>query len=559
MRTAVVIVLLVALGAALLTARLGGWFGDDAAPSPGRPDEAPPAAAAAGTPDDAAAAPPQRTRASPTRAEPPPPPALPLADAPTAWLCVVDHQGDQPLAGAAVRRVQGGGDLAFTDERGLVGLPLVADEQLAVVLDGYLLRLVPTRRGSTATQPQPVRLVRDVWSLVRTCRFTTAAGEAVPLAFVRFRPQAPAASVPAPVPADDPVLVRAWSEHTMLAGRPVCADVPVQLGIWSEDRVHRLADGDAVRFVAPGSFVVEAATTSGLVARGELRLESGTGEGPMRLSFAPGGNVAGAVVDAAGAPLAGAKLVVQGGEPLGLVATTGVDGGFELGPLLPGSVTLHVRHAEHEAAAFGPVAPGGDPVRVVLRPLPRTALRGRVRARPHGRPIAGATVAWMPPGGVAVTATTDGDGSFVLSASGTSDARLVVQAQGFVPYAELVAPGAPFADYDLLPAATAARLDAGLTAMLAGVVVDAAGRPVEGASVRWQPKQRTTPGGMPGRRVLHGGVLDLSLVVASGADGAFQLETDQFGPGRLRLIDAADGVDAEATAGGTVNGLRLRR
>jgi hypothetical protein len=499
-----------------------------------------------------------------TRIAPPSVANTNLADAPTAWLRVIDRNTQQPIAGAPIRRLQGGGEIAFTDERGLAAVALRDPEQLVVIVDDYLLRLAPTRLGTTEAEPQDVQLVRDEWSIVRRLQFTTTNGAPVPEVFVRFRPKASTKNAPSPVPAGDAVAQRAWGEHAMLASRPVCADVPVQLGSWDEDRVHRLANGTDVRFLTAAEFTLEAATTSGLVARQDVRIDATprTGAGTIRVAMTAGVFLAGAVVDGVNAqPIAGAKITRQGGEPLGLVATTASNGAFRFGPLWPEPATLLVRSGDHEPLAFGPVQAPASGVRIALRPLPAATLRGRVRARPTLRPLANATVAWHTAGAPAVTATTDAEGTFTLRAAGGTDARLTVSAPGYLAYAELVSPGSPFADYDLLPTETAVRLVHGLTAQLEGIVVDAEGRPVAGADVRWQPRQRPAPTAMPGRRVLEGAVLDLALGTRTGADGTFRLETNAFGAGTLSLAGDAPGhgLEVTATAGRTTNGLRLQR
>jgi ADP-ribose pyrophosphatase len=441
------------------------------------------------------------------------PASEPLADAPTAWLRMLAHD-----SGAEVRMVQTGAAIAFSDERGLVGVPLRSPMQLAVVLDGHLLRLVPTRLGTTPTEPQDVRLVRDDWSPRVRIAFTAAAGR-VGEAFVRVKPAAALGAAAPPVPAGDPVLARAWTEHTMLAGRPVCADVPVQLGSYDEQRVHRLADGAELRFVQSGDYDVEAATTAGLVGRARVRVTTGAVD--LAVPLASGAVLGGTVLDAAtGAPIVGATITRQGGDPLALAATTRGDGVFTFGPLLAGPATLLVRHDDYEAIAHGPVVAPADGVRITLRAHGRTLLRGRVRVQPSLRPVANAIVVWQTPGGGSVTATTDAEGRFALQAAGETAARLLVQAPGCLGYAELVDPTAPFADYDVWPAAPDARVELGITAMFAGIVVDAQGLPQAGAQVRWRPASPPPPPqGLPGRRVLDPGVPTLPLVVATDADG----------------------------------------
>jgi hypothetical protein len=564
MRILVVLGLLVVVIAAFVVTRFLGETTLQAPPMPGAPDALP-----AGARSSPAPSLPEGTVAA--HAQRQPVMADDLAAEPTACLQVLDRASAQPVAGAAVRRVRDGAEIGFTDERGLADVPLRGFEQLAVVAEGYLLRLAPTRPGSTAAEPQRVQLVPDRWS--PRVRLQLQDGSEAPVhdALVRFRPAdaAPGRGVTAvPVPADDAVLQRAWTEHTMLAGRPVCGDVAVELGVFAPDRVHRIDQGAEVRFVVPGTYTVEVATLTGLVARRQIEVTAASARTPLTVTvqLQPGFEVAGIVQEEAnGAPLAGTQVSLQGGDPLGLTATTAADGSFRLGPLLPGTMTLHVRHGDHEPRAVEVSAPAAD-VRIALQPLPQSVLRGRVRRRPDLAPIAGAVVAWQPNGAMAVAARTAADGTFLLRATGTAAARLAIQAPGCRAYAELVTPGTPFADYDVWPDTTALRLEHRLTAVLAGVVFGADGTPQPSVAVRWHPARPTLPAGMPGRRVLEGAGLDLPLVTTTAADGSFTLETEQLGAGRLTLAEVADvgetagaSIEVEAIAGTTTNGLRLRR
>jgi hypothetical protein len=493
-----------------------------------------------------------------------------LAEMPSACLLVVDRQSQTPIAGAALRRVQGGAEIAFTDDRGLASVPLKQPEQLAVVVDGYLLRMAPTRVGTSEEQPQRVLLVRDEWSILRRFEFVDREGHSVREAFVRFRPRMPegkAVGTSIGPPATDKVAERAWTEHTMLAGLPVCADVPVQLGVWSQDHVHRLQNGAEVRFSAPGEFLAEVATEAGLVGQATFRLDLAMAGRPaqtVRIDVKPGDFVSGTVVGLGTMqPVTGAQVSLQGSEPLGLVATTGSDGSFRLGPLAHGDVTLHVRHGDHEPLAWGPVASNGQKLRIQLQPLPSTTLRGQVRARSDHQPIAGAQLVWIPSGGASVTAATGPDGTFQIAVTGDAASRLAISAPGFVTYAELVQPGSPFAEYDLWSADPEVRLAKGITARLVGIVVDAQGRAQPGVAVRWIPDRETPVVGVLGRRVLEGGTLELPTIVATGPDGSFQLDTTQFGSGRLCLADAGPsatgGASTAAVAGSIKDGLRLQR
>ncbi|MBL8748601.1 MAG: hypothetical protein JNK78_05535 [Planctomycetes bacterium] len=551
-----------AVVALLLVVAVVGWFATSGSSDP-RPDAGargsgelgePPAgpAAAVGVPAGTVA-----IRANDER-----PPAAGLADAPTACIVVVEYGTSTPVAGAAVRRVANGDEIAFTDDQGKALLALKEREQLAVVRDGFLLRLAPTEVGSTEQAPQRVQLVRDRWSPRLVLSLRAPDGSAVVDAFVRFRGDATPAAAPSPVPPRDVVVERAWIEHGMLAGRPVCGDVPVELGTYAEGRVHRLANEQEIRFVVPGAYEAEIATLGGFVARTRVLVAAGPSPQRVEVRLVAGERIAGTVVGADGAtPVTGATVSVDGGDPLGLVATTSATGAFELAPVLPGPTTLAIRHVDHEAKALGPLAPPVGNLRIQLVPLPASSIRGRVRSRPGLLPIAGATVSWMVVGAAPVTAKTGADGTFVVRATGKEPARLVVRAIEHITYAELVDPGAAFADYDLLPATLDARLAAKLSALLEGVVVDSQGLPAAGVTLRWEPTARAAPDFVPGRRVLEGGALDLPLFATTGQDGAFRLETHHFGPGRLVAAGGAagPGLDAVATPGTASTGLRLQR
>lgn len=481
-----------------------------------------------------------------------------MSPTPTACLKVVDNETGEPLSGVVIRLVQNGADVAFSDERGLAPIALEKPAQLAVVSDEYLLRLAPTQLGSSEDQPQVVRLVRDSMSIRRRFVFVAPDGGDPGELFVRLRPTGPTGTSPGAA-ATDPVLKRAWQEHTMLAAREVARDVAVQLGGFDERRVLRLLPESDVHFLMPGDYALEVATTSGLVGRATVHVVAGPLPPPQRVELAPGAVLRGRVTDDAGTPLVGAQLTIQGGEPLGLMATSAVDGAFSLAPLLPGQVTVLARCAGHEPAAVGPIAATTTDVAVRLRRLDQTLLRGRVRARPGLEPIAGATVLWQASTGDIARAATAADGGFELGVTGELASRLVVQAEGFVTYAELVEPTAGYAEFDLWPADRATRLDKGLTGALEGVVLGADG-PVANMSVRWMPAQPTPPSVVPGRRTLEGATLGLPLVTTTGDDGAFVLETDQFGPGRLVLVvDDQKGLDVTVIAGRTQTGLELHR
>ncbi|MGK0204454.1 MAG: hypothetical protein ACI9S9_003539 [Planctomycetota bacterium] len=484
-----------------------------------------------------------------------------LADQATACLRVIDHITEKAISGAFIRSMHNGADIAFTDEHGLAGLPLASPAQMAVVFDGYLLRLAPVQLGSTEAEPQIVRLVPDRWSLRRRFAFVDPDGKAVNEVFVRLKPAGQLSSARIPVPAGDAVLQRAWSEHSMLSTREVSRDVAVQLGRYSADRVHQLTGRTPmIRFAVPGDFVLEASTTNGLVARVEVAVIPGSEPSAQVVNMTAGASIRGRVTNLASSALAGVEITIQGGDPLGLRATTAANGTFMIGPLPIARTTLLVRHGTHAPVAHGPVAAPSKDVRIKLTPLTRTPLRGRVRTRPGLASVANATIIWQVAGGAAISAKTAADGTFELQAAGDIASKLIVQAPGHVRYSELVDPNAAFADYDLWPGDWATRVANGTTASLEGVVIGANGWPLANASVRWRSDHPTGVSGMPGRRVLEGAVLQLPGVATTDSSGAFVIETNQFGRGVVSLVSAPNNnIEATAIAGKSKKGLKLNQ
>lgn len=535
------------------TATPAGTNASPQEPAPAKPSTGS-APAASGLPQGVEA---RRTRPSDV-------PEEPLADSPTAWLRIVDHATGAPVVGAPLRRLRGGVELGFSDERGLMALPLKGPEQGAVIVAGYLMRMAPIRLGSTEQEPQELRLVRDEWSFVQTFRFLGADG--LPIGgdvFVRLRlayTTTPAALKRSPVPPGDAVLERAWVEHTMIAAQPVCADEPVYLGTYVEQDSLRLVDGGQIRFLLACEYHLEAATTTGYI--GAVDFSVAKDAAPVAVTLQPGHFLTGRVQLADNRrPLVGASIEIQSGDPLGLVATTGEDGAFRIGPLASREYFLNVTHPEVDPAAHGPVVAPSDRVEIVLRGFPRASLRGRVRARPELKPVGGATVFWKGEDGrQPVVGKTEADGSFDLRIPMEGRGQLTVQANGYLTYAELVDAGGEPADYDLWPADRAVRVQAGLTAVFEGVVQQADGTPAVGVTVRWKAVEPPAPTPFSGRRIVDGGVLALPLSATTAADGSFRIETLQFGPGRLVLGGAEDqGLEATAQAGTITDGLRLRR
>ena len=568
MRRAAVLLSVIALAAGV-GGWAAGWFGGPALPPPPASDGAPTAGdAAAATPatgDQDAGRAPARTPGASTVATPTPSRATtndPLADRPTACLRVLDRDSKRPLAGVPIYRCKDGSAIAFTDERGLAPVPLPGPEQLAVIAPDHLARMAPTRPGSTEAEPFDVLLARDDWSLPRTVTFDGGDGAPVTEARVRIQPIVARRQIANPVPQADAGGQRAWVEAGNVARLGLPSDFVLAAGALPPTTMRTLTAGQTLRFEADGEYALVAATADGRLARARVRVDAGVRSAPpIALAFAPGARLRGRVVDPAGKPLAGAEVTARVDVPAGTTAITDAGGAFALPTLFPGeAIALHVRHGLCQPADVAALVPPRDDVVVTLTPLAQQPLRGRVRVRPSLQPLAGAAVVWQPDGFDSIAATTDASGTFTLAATGKLPARLSISASGCIAYAEVVTPGAPFADYDLWPATTDARVATGVSALLEGVTLDAAGTPVGDVEVVWAPATEAAPPLPTGRRILTGGALALPRTVRSGADGSFRFETTAFGPGRLHAAGARErGVDTTAIAGKAQNGFRLPR
>jgi len=269
--------------------------------------------------------------------------------------------------------------------------------------------------------------------------------------------------------------------------------------------------------VAPGTYQVFAASdawycpTPKVVVVGEGEEKTG-----VEVEVARAGAVSGLVTDRHGAPIAGATVesapgfeslvLLQQSRNLGRAGrretTTDPGGLFEIAGLPEG------RGYRLSAAKPG-FAPGAKTnvavkageetrfVNVVL--LKGGSLRGTVTG-PDGAPVAGvearlnpiATADWFGGDAARVSAKTDEAGRFALDAVPPGKRRLAVDAAGFVPYAS---EPIEFEDEKEAPA-LAVKLEAGVT--IAGRVLDAAGAPIEGASVTASSANRR--GGPPASR-----------------------------------------------------------
>jgi Carboxypeptidase regulatory-like domain len=268
-------------------------------------------------------------------------------------------------------------------------------------------------------------------------------------------------------------------------GVPV-SDCTVELrvpGQRREDSVEAGADSCAavqLGEVEPGDYLLMAEAPG--FRRSERPVHLGAGRSPLKLVLLDGVALSGHVVDSAGRPVPEVSVVVS---PTNAVARSDGAGAFRLSVPGPGVYSLEAHHSDWGGAVQAVVVPAAD---VMLRLLPRSVLELRVLS--GGRPVEGARADLFDgrdsgPGGA-------------YEADRATDANGAVRMQGFPPGTYtlgVLRPGALGPSHQevvLRERATTAvtvTLPSLPSGTIEGEVVDAAGKPVEGASVQTQPHE----------------------------------------------------------------------
>ncbi|QDE86206.1 carboxypeptidase regulatory-like domain-containing protein [Myxococcus xanthus] len=480
-RTPFLIALCLAIAAVLLL-----WF---RMPVPAAPADARPEAAALTAPAPV-------TSGAQSRASTPPTP--PLETAPNAELGafvvrVVDAQG--PVTGARVRaylRVGADGTGATpwrragdgtTADGGVLRLPAApGDYLLSAHAPGHgPVRLEATRPLGEAETAVELRLPDGVTLSGRTV--AEGREEPVPLASLRLRPY--------------PGTPTAWAAPTGL---------PEEAAETTSDAQGRFAFTQ----LAAGRYELTAEAPG--FSRRTLRLLQVPQAGEVVVGLWGASTLEGFVVDAKGQPVADAEVVATGGTAPVRV-TTGEGGGFAL-EVNAGTWVVSARRGDQLGRVPGPlsVAPGETLRGLVVTLGAASGLTGTV-STVEGAPVRGAILVASPAGGqgeLGRSASEDDGGWRMDVPPGEYD--VTVRAAGMtgrVFEAVVVNPGGhtPL-DVRLEPA----------TAALEGLVVDAEGRPLEGAQVRAEPES-------------FSGVAHTAL---TDAEGAWKLEGLETGPTSVR-------------------------
>ncbi|QDF08159.1 carboxypeptidase regulatory-like domain-containing protein [Myxococcus xanthus] len=480
-RTPFLIALCLAIAAVLLL-----WF---RMPVPAAPADARPEAAALTAPAPV-------TSGAQSRASTPPTP--PLETAPNAELGafvvrVVDAQG--PVTGARVRaylRVGADGTGATpwrragdgtTADGGVLRLPAApGDYLLSAHAPGHgPVRLEATRPLGEAETAVELRLPDGVTLSGRTV--AEGREEPVPLASLTLRPY--------------PGTPTAWAAPTGL---------PEEAAETTSDAQGRFAFTQ----LAAGRYELTAEAPG--FSRRTLRLLQVPQAGEVVVGLWGASTLEGFVVDAKGQPVADAEVMATGGTAPVRV-TTGEGGGFAL-EVNAGTWVVSARRGDQLGRVPGPlsVAPGETLRGLVVTLGAASGLTGTV-STVEGAPVRGAILVASPAGGqgeLGRSASEDDGGWRMDVPPGEYD--VTVRAAGMtgrVFEAVVVNPGGhtPL-DVRLEPA----------TAALEGLVVDAEGRPLEGAQVRAEPES-------------FSGVAHTAL---TDAEGAWKLEGLETGPTSVR-------------------------
>jgi len=315
--------------------------------------------------------------------------------------------------------------------------------------------------------------------------------------------------------------------------------------------------------VAPGRYEIAAAAPGFAPEYGAVMVE-GTSTVALRLALRRGASVSGRVLGPDGAPVPGARVHHEAASELAAgpsarldAVTTDAAGRFRFEAMRAGSFRFLARHPELAPGSSAIVRLDGKTERTDLeiRLEPGATLRVRVETR-SGSAVPGAAVrvsparaSWLP--APVRQAHTDEQGELTLRALPRERLELVAVHDAGSSAAQLVDLRAPPHDQRL-------TLVLAHTDSIGGVVVDAAGQPVEGAQVTARVKGALELPVDTGAARLRGAAVELTdaggrFVLGGLAPGRYELRASRRG---LRSALDALRPATEASTGDT--GVRLR-
>ncbi|MEO1085685.1 MAG: carboxypeptidase-like regulatory domain-containing protein, partial [Acidobacteriota bacterium] len=178
-------------------------------------------------------------------------------------------------------------------------------------------------------------------------------------------------------------------------------------------------------------------------SRSEVRLEPGATAIDVRLER--GFSVSGRVFDADGTPMVGAQLWAMMGGGSTVSGNTDDDGRFRVDGLAAGPLRIQVEH-QRWGAVFEELTLAESRSDVEIRFPEGGRLAGQVIDADEGTPISGATISASLPLNSRRTATTDGDGRFLVDNAAPGRYRVTASRDGYarrvVEEVEVPEPGA---------------------------------------------------------------------------------------------------------------------
>ncbi|MFT3696925.1 MAG: carboxypeptidase regulatory-like domain-containing protein [Kofleriaceae bacterium] len=261
----------------------------------------------------------------------------------------------------------------------------------------------------------------------------------------------------------------------------------------------------------------------------------------VALRLVKGAAVTGTVVDEAGKPVEGARVVAtNASEPFPVVdprrdgVVTAANGAFTLPAISPGSWRLTATKAGYASTTNAPMILDGVSAREATLILARgITLTGKVTSA--GKAIASANVSVLSPGNVPWRARrqtfTAADGTFTVSGLPKTTVDVVAQATT----------ASPIAHVDLATKTTV-ELELSITGAITGSVVDSQGQPVGDAQVFAEP----APTGKPDD--ITAWIVRGSQEVVTDQAGAFTLAGLPDGAYQVRATRPSAGDDEQGLA-----------
>ena len=441
---------------------------------------------------------------------------------------MVDLATMEPIVGGRIYGVRTGELLAVTGADGDADLVGGYLNTLVFGADGYLsehffdrpeaVRVL--REAWEAAEHVPIFMREDTLTLPHTLHFVAVDG--TPAQGVAFNLTAVEAGTSPLLQGADPETQAAWDRHVLLNTIDRRDFTPENLHFGPRGpRSEFTADVEAVvRFSVPGRYRLDARAGEQF-RRQDIEVRRG-GTTTVQLQV---GRFFGGVLLRRGdeQPVVGARVTLRQGPEIVANGRSDFAGRFELGPMPPDASELRIEHPGMETLTQDPVFPGGAAAVYHLVPKASRVVVGVVRGRGDGLPIVAATVRLTDGVSTLERGETDAQGRFSLE-SAAIEPHLTIEAEGYLEYVETLNANGVERQFDVIPSSAQDRFTRGLTALVEGTVLDAAGDPLSGHVIKISTEDREPPGGFAVRRILKGGSLPRPTRVESDTAGSFRFE-----------------------------------